>query len=479
MIDAQWKRLQTEFLVAAHDRGPFDLSDGTIVIVPSLTLPVDELKDVIGIQYYEERLLFLLLLLSRPGVRLIFISSSEVAAEIIDYYLGFLPDQGSARSRLTLMPLRDTSQAPLTTKILRHQEIIASLQHLLRHTVDAYMLPFNVTPQEEDLAARLGIPIYGAPSGTAYLGGKSGGRVVARSADVPVVDGVEDVSTLKDIHRAFRELCRQDTDRTVLKLNDSFSGMGNAIVSREPSVGAAPIGKGLWALLPEGARSWDDYFHRLQQRRGVMELMLSGTVLAPSAQMLIRPGRSLEVVSTHDQILGGRAGQVYLGCEFPAKEKYRNTIVEYARSIASVLAYQGVIGLFAIDFLVSPHDKVYFGEINLRLGGTTHPFGICRYLTKSKYDAQTGMLISPLGERYYVASDNVQDELLVGKSPATVLKVMNETGLLFDDARLAGVTLHQMGSLSESGKLGICSIALSPEEARRAFQNTLKELTRV
>src|SRR5208282_2266339 len=103
MLDEHWRSLQARFLAEVGDRGPFELNTGTMVVVPSLTLPVDELKDVAGIQYYEERLLFLLLQLAEPDVHLIFISTTVIAPEIIDYYLDFLPQDRSIRERLTLI----------------------------------------------------------------------------------------------------------------------------------------------------------------------------------------------------------------------------------------------------------------------------------------------------------------------------------------------------------------------------------------
>jgi hypothetical protein len=215
MVDAQWGRLQASFLATLADQGPFDIKNGTMVVVPSLTLPADELKDVAGIQFYEERLLFLLLLLSRPDVRLVFISSSEIASEIIDYYLDFLScrDRLSIRERLTLVPVGDIRQLPLTTKMLQHQEVIAFVRHIIRRYRDAYLLPFNVTKQEEELAGRLGIPIYGMPSGAAHLGEKIGGRLVAHTAGVPVVQGAEDIRTAQDIQRTFTQICHRDGDR--------------------------------------------------------------------------------------------------------------------------------------------------------------------------------------------------------------------------------------------------------------------------
>ena len=44
---------------------------------------------------------------------------------------------------------------------------------------------------------------------------------------------------------------------------------------------------------------------------------------SPSVQFRIDPLGEIEYVSTHDQVLGGPGGQVYLGCGFPADEAYR------------------------------------------------------------------------------------------------------------------------------------------------------------
>ena len=38
---------------------------------------------------------------------------------------------------------------------------------------------------------------------------------------------------------------------------------------------------------------------------------------------MIHPGGEVEVLSTHEQLLGGPSGQTYLGCQFPARDHYR------------------------------------------------------------------------------------------------------------------------------------------------------------
>jgi hypothetical protein len=476
-IESQWQRVQRAFLARVNDHGPFDTTIGTIIVLPSLTLPIDELNELIGMQFYEERLLFLLFLLSEPSARMTFISSSEITPDIVNYYLNFLPDPEAARKRLMLVSLDDSRRLPLTTKLLENQQALSRIRAGVHKESKPYLLPFTVTGQEEQLAALLGIPIYGISASSACLGSKSGGRLIAREAGVRLAHGLENVHTFADVQRGFSEIYRDDANRVLVKLDDSFSGKGNAILSRQPLKKAVAISKDLWAVLPEGVISWQEYLHRLLERGGVVEEMITSPVAAPSVQMLIKPGRAPEVVSTHDQILGGPSGHVYLGCEFPADETYRSAIIRDANKIAVKLAGKGVVGLFSIDFVVSQYQRrVYFTEINLRVGGTTHPFGIASYLTRSTYDASTGLLISPLGPRYYIASDNIQNDLLIGVAPSIVLKAMESTGLLFDASTLCGATLHQMGSLPDSGKLGICSIATSRDEARNDFRSACESL---
>ena len=89
------------------------------------------------------------------------------------------------------------------------------------------------------------------------------------------------------------------------------------------------------------------------------------------------PDGSVELLSTHDQLLGGASGQKYLGCVFPANAEYAAAIAEPAMVIGRRLAQLGVLGRFAVDFVVV-QEKVrwtsYAIELNLRKGGTTHPF---------------------------------------------------------------------------------------------------------
>jgi hypothetical protein len=82
------------------------------------------------------------------------------------------------------------------------------------------------------LAVRLGIPIYGCDPSLVYLGTKSGSRRAFLKAGVPMPPGAENLKTYEDIVHAVAALkdMYPDLKKAVIKLNDGFSGDGNAIL---------------------------------------------------------------------------------------------------------------------------------------------------------------------------------------------------------------------------------------------------------
>ncbi len=118
----------------------------------------------------------------------------------------------------------------------------------------------------------------------------------------------------------------------------------------------------------------------------------------------------------HDQMLGGPSGQSYLGAIFPADPAYSRLITREAAKIGQRFVREGIIGRFAVDFLTVQNSagewQPYAIEVNLRKGGTTHPFLTLQYLTDGTYDPESGVFTTELGERrYYVASDHVESNL--------------------------------------------------------------------
>src|SRR5436309_15196191 len=86
----------------------------TIVVVPSMS--IDAIGSGTLMQAYEERFLFLLLLLRQPRARLIYVTSQMILANIIDYYLDLLPGviPSHALPRLFLVAPLDGSGRPVS-----------------------------------------------------------------------------------------------------------------------------------------------------------------------------------------------------------------------------------------------------------------------------------------------------------------------------------------------------------------------------
>jgi hypothetical protein len=216
---------------------------------------------------------------------------------------------------------------------------------------------------------------------------------------------------------------------------------------------------------------------------GIVECFIgSPGARSPSVQCRVNPLGSVELVSTHDQLLGGRSMQTYLGCTFPADPAYRVALHDAARRVSGELARRGVIGRHSIDFVSVPRDGTwdhYAIEINLRKGGTTLPFLMLQFLTDGEYDPGAGLYLTSSGEgRCYVASDNVQSPSYRGLAPDDLIDIAVCNGLHFDAARQSGVVFHLLGALSEFGKLGIVAIAETADEAREMFDATVAVLDR-
>jgi hypothetical protein len=472
--------LQRRFAQQYQESDPLDMGDGTVVVVPSLTFPVAELRKIVAIQHYEERLLFLLLLLRRPGVRVVYLSSLPIEDSIVDYHLSFLPDPEEARGRLHMLAVGDPEARPLSAKLLDRPDLIGQVRELAPDPADAFLLPFNVTALEGRLAEWLHLPLYGPLPALTALGSKTGSRRVARDARVPVLDGAEDLWTVAEVEHAVRRL-RHRTPRlhgAVVKLNHGFSGQGNAVVHFDGLV--TPLHATPTTFCAE-QESWGSFAGKIRESGAVVEeLLRSPGVVSPSVQLRITPGGVPRVVSTHDQVLGGPNDQVYLGCRFPADPRYRATIQQAAMRSARVLANHGVIGSFGIDFFVVPQARgfrVFLAEINLRVGGTTHPFGMVSLASQGGYDLASGELEAGGRAKSYVSTDNLKSRHLVGQSPGRVIELLRRRGMAFDPRTMTGATLHLLGAVREHGKMGVTCVGDSPEEAEERYRRILATLS--
>jgi hypothetical protein len=486
------KRMPMLFDKVANNR----LSEHTSVIVPSMTLHREELLKLKGASFYEERLLYLLMLLRRPRTRLVFITSQRINPSVIDYYLHLLTGvpAAHARRRLVLVETSDTSSIPLTQKLLNRPILMERIRRAIGDKDNAHLVCFNTTPLERTLAVQLGIPLYGLDPGLLHLGTKSGCREIFREADIPMPAGRENLHTPDDITEAIIDLWeeRPEMRRVVVKLNDGFSGEGNAILRLNPILDVqnasrttrrAAVSAHLETSLQYVApiENWESFSDKFNFMGGIVEEFIEGDEKrSPSVQCRVNAIGEPQVISTHDQLLGGLSGQVYLGCTFPADDNYRKMIQLYGQKIAYVLSTKGVIGRFAIDFVVVKKGNTWDChaiEINLRKGGTTHPFLMMKFLTDGGYDPSTGLFITSSGRpKYYLASDNLSSPHYKGITPDELIDIAVYHDLHFHAATERGVVFHLIGAMSQFGKIGVTCIGNSPEEAQELYQSTLRVL---
>lgn len=475
---------QRAFQRGFHAHDGFGPPDGTIVVFPSLSFPETELRKITGVTYYEHRLLCLTLLLTEPERRIVFVTATEVDPQVLDYYLSFLPDPESARRRLDIVSLNDPRPCALSQKLIENDHVFGEIRDRIKDASSAYVMPFNVTDAELEVAERLELPLFAPMPDQARHGTKSGSRQLATQSDVPVLAGYENLRSTADVDAAIGKLQRmaEPPDGVVLKLNYGFSGQGSAIVEcgdLELPVQSMPT------LFCGDGETWDTYASKIRGEGAVVERLLTDELIAsPSVQIRILPDGTPTVISTHDQILGGEHSQVYLGCRFPASDRYRGEITACAQRVAAQLAERGVIGMFGMDFLVyrdgsSPEAlHVALAEINLRLGGTTHPYVMAKQLTRSTYDVGSGTLLDPDGAPVcYVASDNIKLPNLVGLTPNTVIDALRHAGLLWDPATRLGTTAHLLGALTEFGKMGTLCVARDLDHAESMAQEVMEVLT--
>ena len=475
MTATTFATLQQRLLARLHDQAPEAVA-GTMVVCPSLSFPLAELRKITGIQHYEERLLFCVLLLDNPELEIIYLTSVPVDPAVIDYYLGWLPDPDEAGRRLHLFSVDNPDPRPLTHKLLERPDVLAATRERVTDPQRALILPFNVTPAEVTLAEQLSLPLYGISPDHIALGSKSGARQVAVEAGVTVFDGAGDLHSVAAVEDAIARLraARRDLDAVVVKLNHGFSGQGNVIIEAADLDVALPQAPSVFCAEGE---SWETFIPKIAAEGAVVEELVRGPgATSPSVQLRILPGGRCEVLSTHDQILGGPDEQIYLGCRFPAREEYRFEITAAAMRVAAVLAARGVIGSFGIDFVVVPGRGTFFSEINLRLGGTTHPFLMARHITGGVYDQDTGELLVNGTTRVYKASDNIKSERYLRLSPAQVIAAVADAGLAYDPVSKTGATLHLLGAIPRYGKFGMVCIAPTHTEADELHDRVLERI---
>ena len=461
--------------------------DESVVVIPSISLDRTVSASGSMSQAYEERFLFLLVLLRQPRLRMVYVTSMPIAPEIVEYYLALLSGviPSHARSRLSLISVNDASACSLSEKLLARPRLLRRIADLVPNRARSHMVPYNTTELERDVALSIGIPMYGADPRLAELGSKTGCRRLFADVGVPHPLGAENLHSLDEIADALVDMRRERPSMAsaIVKLNEGVSGSGNAVVTLTglPSPGSPGERSDVMTRLrhmdlESESTPFDVYAAKFAEGGGIVEERITGQELqSPSVQLRVLPSGQVELLSTHDQLLGGPSGQKYLGCVFPAAPAYARLITDHAEQIGQRLAREGALGRFAVDFVVVRDAggswTPYAIELNLRKGGTTHPFLTLQFLTDGRYDPATALFTTPRGqEKHLVATDHLESPMLRGLVPADLFDIVARHGLHFDQSRQQGIVFHMISCLTEHGRVGMTSVGDTPAEADRRYR---------
>ena len=460
-----------------------------LCVVPSLTLDRAEMSKITGAHHYEERQLFALIRLSHPGVRAVYVTSKLLPDLVVDAVLELLPGvpTSHARRRLQLFDCDDASDRPLTEKLLERPALLERIAEQMRPG-RSVLICYVVTELEKELSERLQIPLLGTDPALGWWGSKAGAKQLFSRCGLPHPAGSPLVRDLPALAEATATLWQeqQPLDRVVVKLNEGFSGEGNACLDltslgldscqaqeqRERLLAAL-------AVLPMPAPEWQSL---LSNQGALVETWVEGgdELRSPSVQGSILPGGEVRLLSTHEQILGGSQGQTYEGCRFPANGAYRQRLMEMGRKVGAALAAEGALERFAVDALAQRQGdrwELKAIEINLRQGGTTHPTMALNAISGGHLDPNSGRYVSPTGGNlYYHATDTLIEPSLQGLLPVDLIDIVAAAGLHYDPVRQRGSVFHLLGCLSEFGKIGMTCIGRSRAEAEEVYTATVFQL---
>jgi len=475
MSTAGFAKLQSERLQAAWEADrPGSVQPRVVIGLPSYSVDrsiYEHFGERLG--PLEHRYLYIILRASQPGVRVVYLSSRPVPDYVVDSYLQLVPPSMReivCRNSLLLSP-DDPSPRPLAAKICENESVVEAARRFVGGD-EALLEPWNVTECERDLALALDAPMNGTDPGLRSLGTKSGARKLFRAVGVPMPAGVEDVTTPEAVVAAIESLraANPELAGVVVKLDDGGSGSGNIVLRFHDLPGDDE--SATTALV---ARSLpDSYVSELRDGGVVEELVVGDYFCSPSGQGDLLPHGVVDVLSTHDQRLGGDDGQVFEGCTFPARAAYAATIASHVRAVGEALARAGAVGRFGVDFVAVRRGtrwEVLAIEINLRKGGTTHPFGVTRLLTGGRYDIESnGLLLSDGTTRCYGASDNLMDPAWRDRSAEETQRRITTAGVEYDRAERTGVIPHLLDCLPLDGRMGYTAIGRSREHVQEIEQ---------
>lgn len=452
----------------------------TMVCLPSLTFDRKHLSTIRGVSHYESRSLWEILnLKNKKNLKIIFVSTRRIDREIIAYYCGLAGiTEDQLRDRLEIIALEDfdieLGDISLVDALLTSKEAMNYIRKQVQGK-RAFLRPFMSTESESRLSRYLKLPIWAIDEELKYYLTKSGNHAIFRQAGVAHAKHIADIKTIDDLKLAILRLWEKlpSQRRFMFKFDNGVSGKGLGLMSvpMEWNEFKQKNNEDQNEVLDHMIKTIDFRSGEFSQKE-FLSYLAKGSVLeeffegdlkfSPSGQALIFPNGDVQLISSHEQILDEN-GVTYLGSYFPANNAYRETVDSFTKKVAETLSLNGVVGPLSVDFLVVESNgdyQVYAIEINIRQGGTTHPYQMASFLVNGHYCSKSGALVNEQGEkRVFRSHDNLLSTSKGKLAYLDFIDLIKNEGIHYCPRKKSGFVFHMLGCLTEYGKVGYTLLA--------------------
>ena len=171
-----------------------------------------------------------------------------------------------------------------------------------------------MTDDEARLAAALGLPIYGSDPALNRLGTKSAAAESSRTKASHIPPASSSTA-----NGSSRGQCRA-AHAAALGAGGGAEAEPGGERSRQRAHRPRRAGDDPRSALrlEDPELDVEEYLSALADEGGIVEERIEGADFrSPSVQLRMSPAGQVDIMSTHDQVLGGPHGQTYFGCHFP------------------------------------------------------------------------------------------------------------------------------------------------------------------
>ena len=448
------------------------------VCLTSMTFDVILTEAIEGLEHYEMRCLWEISRVLNEGVHVHFFSKKIVNLHAINHFYKTFNLSDNQISRIKFYSVEEILNEKnlpqdLSDYVLNNPQVRAVFSEICQNK-NSYLECFVLTDKERKVSEVFNLPTYWCHESVEYLKTKSGNRKILNGV-TKLPEGYGDLYSLEQVVAALKALSHKTLNRKfVIKLNDGVSGDGNGFIKLPAGkINEHTIRQSLIETqFVSSKMTYTKFFREFAKIGGVVEEFIDGNnKRSPSVQVFLKPDNSFDIISSHEQVLDS-SGARFLGARFPAYDYHRDLIINEANKIAKRLLENKVFGIVGLDFLtVDATDgyEAYLIEINLRKGGTTHPFWTAKAaLNNANMCQKSGMfLISEKERRMYYSNDNIiTKDLEKTRSLFELFGVLEGSGLLFSEKTQKGAIIHMANSYEPIGKIGAVFIGKTDAEIK-------------